>query len=133
MNCISLLTVYVSSIYKERWFFSSFSLQIFISPSFVCVPLTSFWLSDYLRGMYLLLKANCVSSPQSACFQFFYFNFAVKTSFKPSKLRIKSELVLYRRYFLAFLESLAYSAIRIIIKFFIKIICPITYGRISNF
>jgi hypothetical protein len=28
-------------------------------------------------------KANYASSPQSACFQFFYFKFAVKMSFKP--------------------------------------------------
>jgi hypothetical protein len=64
-NYISLPLEYVSLINKERCFFSSFSWQIFlffyISPSFLYVLFTFFWLSDYLRGTYLLSKANCAS------------------------------------------------------------------------
>jgi hypothetical protein len=87
INCISLPPVYVSSIYKERGLFSSFSLQIFLSTSFFLRAPNLFFGSATIweRHVPLLKCKLCELFPQW-CFQFFYFKFAVKTSFKPRGL-----------------------------------------------
>jgi hypothetical protein len=129
---IFLCLQYMCFRFKKKDAFSAPFLCKFLSSPFLFfyLPLFSLHAVNLFLAQRLFerdvsfLKSKLCELPHSACFQFFYFKFAVKTSFKPSKFKIKSELVLYRRYFRVLPESLAYLAIPIILEniIYLKII-----------
>ncbi len=74
-------------------FLSALISLLTLSPSFVWLPLAFFSLwANFWEEHTLSQKQIERISPHITCFQFFYFKSAIKTSFKLSKLRIKSEL-----------------------------------------